>query len=1203
LALAADGRFRDATFVGRGAMGAVYRVFDTELGCEVALKTLHDRAPEEIYRLKGEFRTIAGVVHPNLVQLYDLVVTDADCFFTMQFVDGIDFVRWVRSGEPAGLVDRFRRLAPQLLRGLEALHAAGRLHRDVKPSNTRVTPAGEVVLLDFDLAATLASPEHQVSYASSAAGTFNYMAPEQLSHEGVTPAADLYAVGVVFYEALAGRPTFDARPERLHAAKLSGAAPSLRPFAPDVPVWLDELVLALLRPDPAARPRVGEALARLSGGEATPASVPASFVGRARELAALAAACAPASPPQPLVVCVSGVPGIGKSALLRRFLGDLEGEAEVLVLRSRCHQQESVSYKALDPIIDALSRELLRWPRAEAEALHLPHAAQLMQLFPVLARVPALAASGGLGERLDPGEFRRRGFAAFRTLLARVAAARRLVVWIDDLQWGDADSALLIGELLRPPEAPPLTVLLSFRSEERDRIPLLDVLARLAADPAAPRRHDLEIAPLDDDAARALAAQLCPVPHRSDEVVAALAAQSGGSPFLLTALSWHVADDQPVRGLTALDWRRVVGARIQRLPADQRRLVELVAVAGRPVDRSIVLQAAGQGEAGRPRIARLESELLLRATTIGGRPAVEAYHDRIRETAVADLDRAALVDCHAGLAAALESAAGTEPELLAHHFHGAGQLTKAADYAVAGADRSADALAFVRAAELYRRAREWDPRDAGWSRQLLTREGDALANAARFSDAAQVLLDAAEGAARRDALDLRRRAAENLLAAGRIDDGLASLSAVLGDLGLAYPRSQQRAILGAAGHIGRLALGRRPAAPGGASADALLRVDVCYSAGKALVDIDPPRGVYFSLAALRHALRAGEPERLGCALSIVGGSLRVVGGVLFDRLGRALLDEAEAIYARTQSPRVRGTLDVSVGQVLMLQGHWKAAIARCDEGVKVLAERCRGVAVECNIGRGIPLRSVEEIGDLAQIEERSLELLQAGAVLRDRLADAMGSQHMSTALLARDDVDRARTFPRRTWEAWSRDSFHLQHLYVIRQEAMCDLYEGRAERAHERLLAAWPEARRANLLRVSLARVDALSIRGRLALARAAAGGDRRLLAAAAADARRLRRERRPDAAVHAALLAAGVASLRDDAPAAAAELDAAVAAAEAADMALHAAVARLRRAELDGATAAGAARRAAAEAAMAAHNIRAPQRWAAVYAPGRWSA
>lgn len=1184
-------------------MGAVYRVFDADLGCDVALKTLHDRAPEEIYRLKGEFRAIAGVVHPNLVQLYDLVVTDAECFFTMQFVDGADFVSHVRR-DAASVLEPFLRAAPQLVRGLAALHAAGRLHRDVKPSNVLVTADGHVVLLDFDLAAPLTGGERQVSYASSAAGTFAYMAPEQLSADGLTPAADLYALGVVFYQALAGRLPFDVRPDRLHAAKLNGAVPSLRELAPAVPGWLDELVRALLHADPGARPPAGEVLARLAGGgAAASAPVPASFVGRARELAALAAACAPASPPQPLVVCVSGVPGIGKSALLRRFLGDLEGEAEVLVLRSRCHQQESVSYKALDPIIDALSRELLRWPRAEAEALHLPHAAQLMQLFPVLARVPALAASGGLGERLDPVEFRRRGFAAFRTLLARVAAARRLVVWIDDLQWGDADSALLIGELLRPPEAPPLTVLLSFRSEERDRIPLLDVLARLAADLAAPRRHDLEIAPLDDDAARALAAQLCPVPHRSDEVVAALAAQSGGSPFLLTALSWHVADDQPVRGLTALDWRRVVGARIQRLPADQRRLVELVAVAGRPVDRSIVLQAAGQGEAGRPRIARLESELLLRATTIGGRPAVEAYHDRIRETAVADLDRAALVDCHAGLAAALESAAGTEPELLAHHFHGAGQLTKAADYAVAGADRSADALAFVRAAELYRRAREWDPRDAGWSRQLLTREGDALANAARFSDAAQVLLDAAEGAARRDALDLRRRAAENLLAAGRIDDGLASLSAVLGDLGLAYPRSQQRAILGAAGHIGRLALGRRPAAPGVASADALLRVDVCYSAGKALVDIDPPRGVYFSLAALRHALRAGEPERLGCALSIVGGSLRVVGGVLFDRLGRALLDEAEAIYARTQSPRVRGTLDVSVGQVLMLQGHWKAAIARCDEGVQVLAERCRGVAVECNIGRGIPLRSVEEIGDLAQIEERSLELLQAGAVLRDRLADAMGSQHMSTALLARDDVDRARTFPRRTWEAWSRDSFHLQHLYVIRQEAMCDLYEGRAERAHERLLAAWPEARRANLLRVSLARVDALSIRGRLALARAAAGGDRRLLAAAAADARRLRRERRPDAAVHAALLAAGVASLRDDAPAAAAELDAAVAAAEAADMALHAAVARLRRAELDGATAAGAARRAAAEAAMAAHNIRAPQRWAAVYAPGRWSA
>lgn len=1206
---AASLRFRSPAVVGRGSMGVVYRVLDTELGCEVALKTLHARAPDEIYRLKNEFRALARVVHPNLVQLYDLVVTDTECFFTMQFVDGVDFVAHVRGpqqpDQSTPLVERFLHAAPQLVRGIDALHAAGRLHRDVKPSNTLVTADGHVVLLDFDLAAPLTSGDRQQSNASSAAGTFAYMAPEQVWEAPVTPAADLYAVGVVFYEALAGRLPFDVPPERLYMAKIRAAPPRLPSITPEVPVWLDEMVRALLRPDAGQRPTAADVLARLSAAAPseevrdTPRSA-ATFVGRGREMATLRAACDPSARSNPTVVCVSGVSGIGKTELLQRLVGDLEAE-DALVLRSRCHQQESVSYKALDPIVDALSRVLLALPDEQVAALRPMHGDALVRLFPVLARVPALTAIGRRGEQLDALEFRRRGFAAFRGLLTRVAQMRRLVLWVDDLQWGDADSAILIGELLRPPDPPPLTLLLSFRSEERERIPLFDMLAELAGDQASPTIHHLDLAPLDDQASRALATQLCPAAFRSADTVATLAAQSGGSPFLLTALSWHVSNDPPRGDLAALGWRQVVGARIQRLPEDLRRLVELVAVAGGPVDRSVVLQAARQGEAGRPRISRLENELLLRATTVGGRPAVEAYHDRIRESAVADLEPAALLGCHADLAVAFESSGRAEPEVLAHHFHGAGQLARAADHAVAAADRASDTLAFVRASELYRQARDWDPRDPAWTRVLLTREGDALANAARFSDAAQVLLAAAEGAARRDALDLRRRAAENLLAAGRIDDGVASLSAVLRDLGLTYPRTQQRAMLGAAAHIGRLALGRRAASVAAPAPEELLRVDTCYSAGKALVNIDPPRGVYFSLVALHHALRAGEPERLGCALSVVGGSLRVVGGMLFDRLGQALLGEAEAIYTRTQSPRVRGTIDVSVGQVLMLQGHWKASIARCDAGVRVLAEHCRGVAPECNVGRGIPLRAVEEIGDLVQIEARSLELLQAGAVLRDRLAEAMGSQHMSTALLARDDVEGARAFPRRIWDAWSRQSFHLQHLYVIRQEAMCDLYEGCPERAHERLLAAWPQARRANLLRVSLARVDALSIRGRLALAMAAASGDRRLLRAAAQDARRLRRERRGDADVHSALLAAGAATLQGDAAAASARLDEAIAAAERSDMALHAAVARYRRAQLLGPSA-GAALDAAARAQMAASRILAPERWADVYAPGRWS-
>jgi serine/threonine protein kinase len=146
--------------LGRGSIGAVYRVYDRETDSEVALKTLGAPAPEQLYHLKQEFRALAGIVHPNLVELYELVVTERECFFTMEAVEGLEFVAHVRreagrlSASPLngdGLRP-FVHAARQLVQGLAAVHSAGKLHRDVKPPNILITQEGRVVLLDFGLA-------------------------------------------------------------------------------------------------------------------------------------------------------------------------------------------------------------------------------------------------------------------------------------------------------------------------------------------------------------------------------------------------------------------------------------------------------------------------------------------------------------------------------------------------------------------------------------------------------------------------------------------------------------------------------------------------------------------------------------------------------------------------------------------------------------------------------------------------------------------------------------------------------------------------------------------------------------------------------------------------------------------------------------------------------------------------------------------
>src|SRR5688572_26348519 len=287
-------RFAVIRRLGAGGMGVVYEVHDQARHEVVALKTLRRTTPAGIYRLKQEFRSLAGMSHPNVVGLYELFIEDSRCFFTMELVRGVTFVDYVREGsEGRASIARLTDALQQLIVGVSAIHRFGKLHRDIKPSNVLVTPDGRVVILDFGLITEL-FPDSLGGHEPVAGGTPAYLPPEEGSGLPPSEAGDWYSVGATLYAALTGAPPFNGALVEVLLRKNLCDPPFPAHVASDVPADLSAICMELMCRDPGRRLSGHDALIRLGGGAAasTPDPVQEShgdalFVGRTRELALL----------------------------------------------------------------------------------------------------------------------------------------------------------------------------------------------------------------------------------------------------------------------------------------------------------------------------------------------------------------------------------------------------------------------------------------------------------------------------------------------------------------------------------------------------------------------------------------------------------------------------------------------------------------------------------------------------------------------------------------------------------------------------------------------------------------------------------------------------------------------------------------------------------------------------------------------------
>ncbi|HUS32434.1 MAG TPA: protein kinase [Kofleriaceae bacterium] len=1079
-------RFELRRRIGSGGMGEVYEAFDRDTAEVVALKTLARADGETVTRFKREFRALQSTSHPNLVNLRELVRDGDQWFLTMELVKGRHFLEYVK-----GDVEKLRAALQQLVQGLRVLHEGGLIHRDIKPSNVMVNTDGRVVLLDFGLVTAL-DPTRQ-STEGRATGTVEYMAPEQAVGQNVTEAADWYAVGVMLYEALTGDVPHTGHPLQIMITKQQSDPRPVAELAPDAPADLRALCQGLLAIEPERRPSGAEIARRLgidegAGERATPISRGSGrrvFIGRERELAELADSLERARE-RPIVHLVIGESGIGKSELVTRFTRRIhEDDQATLILNGRCYERESVPYKAFDGVADGLAQHLAHLPGAALSSLLPETPSLLVRLFPVFLRLDAIASVPAPRQgAMEPQEQRRRMFESLRQLLGAISATRRVVITIDDLQWADADSFLLLRELLRGDDAPRVLVLATVRNVvDADTLSLDEMLAELAD--VTVRRTAL--GPLTEDESRALAEKLAPaLVDRVD--VARVTREARGHPMFLHEILRHLDTLEDGTGTATLD--AALTSRVAMLRDDARALLELVCIAGAPISLEVASSACKlDGTTLARAIASLRVATLAREVQRSRGLALEPYHDRVRESVSGRIPEAQRRELHARLAIALE-ASGEQgnPQLLLRHFRLAELPERAARYAEEAAARSLAAHAFDQAARLWKTALNLSSGDATDRRRLLLKLGEALVSAGRGAEAAEVYVEAAEGADRATRLDCHRHVAEQLLISGRIERGVASLQALLAEIGVRAPATPKAALASLFQHRALLRLRgyRFKERDRSEISDAeILRLDVLQIASKGLSMVDTIRGADFQTRQLILALRSGSRTHIAHAMCLEATFQATRGNVA---QARRLFARAIELAGDNPDAYMTGLLQGGQGIAAYFAGDAPRAYSLLLQA-EVTMRDLSGANWEIATMKMLFMFVMRVIGDYRGMRERYRQYAVEAQQRGDRYVESTMRRVCVPMWLADDNpAEGLRELARATWVP-ATTGYHVQHFHELIGRGEIALYTG--EPADEAALQDGMKRLESSLLlRITSIRIQYEYLLGRLALAKGGAAKD-----------------------------------------------------------------------------------------------------------------
>ena len=775
-------RYALEALLGRGGRKEVFLARDERGGKQVAVALFDPEGLGEaaLARARREMAAMEQVgEHPHVHPVIDTGEENGRPFLVSPYLPGGDVQRLLAAA-PAGRleVEQALAIAIDVCRALEHAHACGVVHRDLKPANVWLAEDGSARLGDFGLATTGPARAGGVLV-----GTVAYLPPEQALGRPAGPRSDLYSLGAMLYEMLAGQPPFAGD----DAVSIIGQHLNAEPVAPsrhnpDVPRALDELVGELLgkspeqRPDSAASVRTRLEAIRDAPPQQEPAEAEENpleglaggvFVGREPELADLRAATDEALAHHGRVVLVSGEPGIGKTRTAEE-LATYARMRGAKVHWGRCHEGDGApAYWPWVQVIRSYARE------ADPVALAWEMGSGATEIARVVPEIAERLGDAGTPEAGDDEQARFRLFDAIGGFLTAAASSRPLLIVLDDLHWADEPSLLMLQFLARGIGDSSLIVVGTYRDVELGRHhPLARVLGELSGTQGASRVGLRGLAPEDVGRYLEITASTEPAP----ELVTAIHAQTDGNPFFVGEVVRLLASEGGLEagagGPAAIPEgvRDVVGRRLDRLSPPANQALRTAAAVGRDFELEVLAQVV---ELDRPELEQALAEA--RAHQLVGERSPGRFrfgHALVRETLYEELSGAQRPALHSRIAAAMEDLYSVDPARLerrlaelAHHFSeagAAGDPRKAADYARRAGEQAVAQLGYEEAAEQFADALEalaLDGEEPEARCRLRLALGEAQIKGGHLDRARPTLEQAAEDAKRIGSAPLLARAA------------------------------------------------------------------------------------------------------------------------------------------------------------------------------------------------------------------------------------------------------------------------------------------------------------------------------------------------------------------------------------------------------------------------------------------------------------